>query len=130
MKKDLHSALEKAPKLDQVKKWVCQLTLGIHALHEIGIIHKDIKPDNVLVDGGGNIRIFDYGTAYIHGKKVTRERKYSDDPRGTIPYLAPERSRDRKERYGPMVDYWALGCTVFTIISFDVSFKFPSSFFV
>ena len=109
--------------------WVTQMAYGIDALHQMGIIHRDIKPENILLDQSNkNIKIFDFGSAYTHSKPVSRKETYSDDPIGTRPYLAPERVEGKP--YGPMVDYWALGCVLFTIISFDVSFRFYSSFFV
>ena len=104
------------------------MAVGINALHKMGIIHKDIKPENILLYGSNNIKIFDYGTAYVHHEAVTHGNEYSFDIRGTEPYLAPERRESKK--YGPAVDYWALGCTMFAIITNDVGFMFPSSFFV
>lgn len=106
-----------------MKKWIAQMALGIASLHNMGIIHRDIKPENVLVDRHDNIRIFDYGTAYIHDKPVRRGKKYSKELVGTRQYLAPEYLSGKT--YGLAVDYWALGCTVFDLLAGDVSFRFP-----
>jgi len=103
------------------------MALGIASLHDMGIIHRDIKPENVLVDRCDNVRIFDYGTAYIHDKPVRRGKRYSKELVGTRQYLAPEYLSGKS--YGPTVDYWALGCTMFDLIAGDVGFRFPSSFF-
>ena len=105
-----------------MRKWVAQMALGIDALHKMKIIHRDIKPENVLVDNADNIRIIDFGTAYImHGEK--RPEKFV----GTKAYRAPECSGE--ELYGPEVDYWALGCTVWDMHYGEVSFRFPLSVF-
>ena len=100
------------------------MALGIDALHKMGIIHRDIKPENMLVDRG-IIKIFDFGTAYNNKlEPVTREGKYAEDFVGTEAYRPPE--CDNKTQYGPMVDYWALGCVVFDLIVGDVSPRFGS----
>lgn len=121
----MHSLLAEKIHPRRMKKWIAQMALGIASLHDMGIIHRDIKPENVLVDRCDNIRIFDYGTAYIHNKPVRRGKRYSKELVGTRQYLAPEYFSGKS--YGPTVDYWALGCTVFDLIAGDVSFTFPSS---
>lgn len=115
--------------VDQRKKWVAQIAVGINALHKMGIIHRDIKPENILVDGNGDIRIFDFGTAYIHHEAVTRETLVVADRVYTAQYSAPECLLDpasELKKYGPMADYWALGCTVFDMFACRVSLTLPS----
>lgn len=120
LRSDMHSLLAEKINPRRMKRWIAQMALGISALHDMGIIHRDIKPENVLVDRRDNIRIFDYGTAYIHHKPVRRGRKYSHELVGTRQYLAPEYLSGKS--YGPTVDYWALGCTVFDLIAGDILF--------
>ena len=124
LRSDMHSLLVDKIHPRRMRKWIAQMALGIASLHDMGIIHRDIKPENVLVDRCDNIRIFDYGVAYIHNKPIRRGRKYSKEFFGTRQYLAPECLRGKS--YGPTVDYWALGCTVFDLLAGDVSFSTPS----
>jgi len=120
LRSDMHSLLVEKIHPRRMKKWIAQMALGISALHDMGMIHRDIKPENILVDRCDNIKIFDYGTAYIHHKPIRRGRRYSNEFVGTRPYLAPEYLSGKS--YGPAVDYWALGCTVFDLLAGDILF--------
>jgi serine/threonine protein kinase len=126
LRSDMHSLLAERIHPRRMRKWIAQMVLGIASLHDMGIIHRDIKPENVLVDRCDNIRLFDYGVAHIHNKPVRRGKKYSKELVGTRQYLAPECLNGKS--YGPTVDYWALGCTVFDLLAGDVSFRSPCSF--
>lgn len=96
--------------------------MGLNALHNLGIIHRDIKPENLLIDSRGNMRITDFGTSYIHpSAPVFLDLGYCDEIAGTCEYMAPEiaimdtQHRQDRRKYGPMVDYWALGCVAFDL---------------
>lgn len=84
-----------------------QITCGLNYLHSLGIIHQDIKPDNILIDGEGGIKICDLGSA-IEKKNL----KYSKDKIGTLQYMAPEYLISEKKdcgEYDEKIDMWGLG---------------------
>jgi serine/threonine protein kinase len=96
---------------------------GISAIHNAGILHRDIKPENILIDFQRNVRITDFGCAFLNDGKKTLHRygEYCVEICGTWPYQAPEIlanegkvSVDRR-KYGIAVDYWALGCIIFEL---------------
>ena len=62
------------------------MALSINALHELGFVHRDIKPDNILLDRKGHVKLADFGSAarLIDGKVQTGM------PVGTPDYIAPE----------------------------------------
>ena len=66
--------------------------LGIHTLHEIGIMHWDIKAENILIDVQENVRVADYGLCYVHEDKspLDRGRVYMTSAVGTKYCMAPE----------------------------------------
>ncbi|KAG1737221.1 kinase-like domain-containing protein [Suillus lakei] len=102
-------------------RWTVQLAHGINALHEMGIIHRDIKPGNILIDTRQNIRIADFGLSYLHEGPLEPQGAYTADVAGTEGYMAPE-IMDNKDcpdlmNYGAPVDWWALGCVVFELLS-------------
>lgn len=91
----------------------------------MGIIHRDIKSENILIDSRENIRIVDFGLSYLDptGKPLRQEEMYAVEFQGTPPYMAPEVLRNkevpphRRKRYGMAVDWWALGCVLFELES-------------
>ncbi|KAI0698960.1 kinase-like domain-containing protein [Cerioporus squamosus] len=108
-----------------VRRWVAQLALGIDALHGMGIIHRDIKPENVLLDApNGNVRIADFNAALVvqnGGQPLEDMDVYAQDAVGSEPYVAWETARRRW--YGKMVDWWALGCVMFDLLTNTVLFE-------
>jgi serine/threonine protein kinase len=107
--------------------------LGICALHDIGIIHRDIKSENILIDIRENVRIADYGLCYIDNdaNPLDREQVYSTDAVGTTYTMAPEVLQNVLDpgstEYGTPVDWWSLGCVVFQLVSADHKACFASS---
>ncbi|KAG2345541.1 kinase-like protein [Suillus weaverae] len=114
---------ESARCLQNARRWSAQLALGINALHNMGIIHRDIKSRNVLIDIRQNVRIADFGISYIteEPKPLHPWCDYTSDGKGTIYYMAPEILRNMKNpgsmRYGTPVDWWAFGCVLYELMS-------------
>lgn len=98
---------------------------GIAAIHNAGILHRDIKPENILIDFRRNIRLADFGCAFINtdNKPLRRYGEYCTHVCGTWPYQAPELLANdgkaaapvHRRKYGIPVDYWALGCIIFEL---------------
>ncbi|KAG6807806.1 hypothetical protein H0H93_001046, partial [Arthromyces matolae] len=98
---------------------------GISAIHSIGLIHRDIRPENILVESDDTIRIGGFAHTYVHpGNKHSLDHLRSDEFVGTWPYIAPEVMElgfERKlqkalaDSYTAAVDYWSLGCIVFEL---------------
>jgi serine/threonine-protein kinase len=71
----------------QVLRVMVQAGRGIAAAHAQGVIHRDIKPDNILVGPTGEVRVVDFGVAI-----GARERDSADPVAGTLAYMAPEQA--------------------------------------
>jgi eukaryotic-like serine/threonine-protein kinase len=94
-----------------------QLASALEAAHAAGIVHRDVKPANVMVPGHGPAKLADFGVASLAG-----------DPRltstglaiGSPAYMAPEQARG--EASGPPADFWALGATLFYAVEGEPPF--------
>jgi serine/threonine protein kinase len=109
--------------------------LGIDALHELGIIHRDIKAGNILVDVRENVRIADFGLSYVaaYARPLDRQWACLTDVVGTPYIMAPEMLQFNvyapdAMTYGPPVDWWALGCVLYQLVSPDHMARFASFF--
>ncbi|XP_012860546.1 rhodopsin kinase GRK1 [Echinops telfairi] len=91
--------------------YAAQMVCGLEHLHQRRIVYRDLKPENVLLDDEGNIRISDLGLAVELKDGQTKTKGYA----GTPGFMAPELLRS--EEYGFSVDYFALGVTVYEMIA-------------
>ncbi|MEU0741012.1 serine/threonine-protein kinase [Streptomyces sp. NPDC006134] len=88
--------------------WVLR---ALRAAHAAGVLHRDIKPGNVLLGHDGRVLLTDFGIAQIEGDStITR----TGEVVGSVDYLAPERIRGHDP--GPASDLWALGATLYTAV--------------
>ncbi|MER6628170.1 protein kinase [Streptomyces sp. NPDC000987] len=88
--------------------WVLR---ALRAAHAAGVLHRDVKPGNVLLGHDGRVLLTDFGIAQIEGDTtITR----TGEVVGSVDYLAPERVRGHDP--GPSSDLWALGATLYTAV--------------
>jgi len=88
--------------------WVLR---ALRAAHEAGVLHRDVKPGNVLLSHDRRVLLTDFGIAQIEGDTtITR----TGEVVGSVDYLAPERVRGHDP--GPASDLWALGATLYTAV--------------
>jgi eukaryotic-like serine/threonine-protein kinase len=88
--------------------WVLR---ALRAAHSAGVLHRDVKPGNVLLSDDGRVLLTDFGIAQIDGDTtITR----TGEVVGSVDYLAPERVRGHDP--GPSSDLWALGATLYTAV--------------
>ena len=107
-------ALHKEEALDIMK----QLTMAIQHAHEHNIIHRDVKPQNVLVKDDGTVKITDFGIAMVHDSLSLTQ---GESILGSAHYLAPETTRG--EAPTKQVDIYALGIVFYELLSGTVPFK-------
>ncbi|MDQ0750720.1 serine/threonine protein kinase [Streptomyces africanus] len=92
----------------RIGMWVLR---ALRAAHTAGVLHRDVKPGNVLLARDGRVLLTDFGIAQIEGDTtITR----TGEVVGSVDYLAPERVRGHDP--GPSSDLWALGATLYTAV--------------
>ncbi|GMM37570.1 hypothetical protein DASC09_048950 [Saccharomycopsis crataegensis] len=98
---------------DEAKFYASEIFSGISFLHRCGIIHRDINPENIVLDSQGHVKLIDFGLAKRIAKDTTTKTFC-----GKTDYMAPEIILGLS--YGAGVDWWAFGVTVFEML-----FGFP-----
>ncbi|MFE3114329.1 protein kinase, partial [Kitasatospora indigofera] len=96
-----------------------QVLAALHRGHQLGVLHRDVKPGNVLLERGtGRVVLLDFGIATYEGSaELTRP----GDLVGSPDYLAPERAQG--ERPGPASDLWGLGATLYAAVEGESPFR-------
>eukprot|EP00916_Digyalum_oweni_P001797 GHVL01003462.1.p1 GENE.GHVL01003462.1~~GHVL01003462.1.p1 ORF type:complete len:307 (-),score=20.58 GHVL01003462.1:164-1084(-) len=107
---ELFSYLRRESRLpnESAKFYAAEIILAFQFLHGLNIVYRDLKPENLLLDAGGHIKITDFGFA-----KVVEDRTWTLC--GTPEYLAPEIIQSKG--HGKSVDWWALGILIFEMLA-------------
>ncbi|KAH9811687.1 kinase-like domain-containing protein [Melampsora americana] len=102
-----HGAFE----LQVTKSFTIQTVEGLKYLHHSGILHRDLKSDNILVDLKGICKIADFGISKVSSKLDAYQTNTCMSFKGTAFYMAPEIITNQKG-YSAKADIWSLGCVV------------------
>ena len=116
-----HLRLETRFDDEKTRFYIAELILALECLHENNIIYRDIKPENILIDKTGHIKLIDFGLSKLY--KNNEEKMYTIC--GTPFYLAPEILS--KKGYNSSVDWWSLGCLMYEMLSGKPPFKLDNS---
>jgi serine/threonine protein kinase len=97
---------------------VDQLLDVLAAAHEKNVIHRDVKPENLFVTRAGVLKVLDFGIARVFERKQTRDTSTrAGMVMGTPAFMAPEQARARWDEVDGRTDLWAVGATMFTLLS-------------
>lgn len=93
-------------------RWGHQAAAGLHAAHQAGLVHRDVKPSNLLLDAAGRVKVADFGLV----KHPAVDRTPVDSVVGSLQFLAPEQLND-PTTVGPAADVYGLGASLFWLMS-------------
>ena len=97
-------------KEDVARFYASNIVLAIHHIHSQNIVYRDLKPENVLVDHDGYLKIADFGLSKENIFDSTDAKSLC----GTAEYLAPEILLN--QGYGKAVDWWLYGCLIYEML--------------
>jgi predicted Ser/Thr protein kinase len=94
---------------------------GIIEAHGKNVIHRDLKPRNIMVSADGQVKILDFGVSHRMTRSMTELTGWGAT--GTWPYMAPEQLSNNFGRENQQVDVWGFGVTMYQLLSGEVPFK-------
>jgi WD40 repeat protein len=109
--------------IDRAAELVQQLASAVGYAHSQGIVHRDVKPSNVMLDGKGRVHLLDFGLA----ARTDAATKLTNDGAvmGTPSYMAPEQAAGQHGEANPAVDQYALGVILYELLTGKVPFEGP-----
>jgi len=100
------------PDAAALRFYACELALALTHLHSKNVVHRDVKPSNVLVDREGHVALCDFGIASV--VEACRQKQPIDEFVGTFVYMSPELIQ-KQSYYGAFVDWFALGVVLYEL---------------
>lgn len=112
--KDLQTLVVENGPLDfeTAADYMIQAARGLEHAHKIGLVHRDVKPANLLIDPDGVVKILDLGLALFSETEASLTIAHNENVLGTADYLAPEQALNSHTIDG-RADFYALGCTLY-----------------
>jgi serine/threonine-protein kinase len=98
-----------------------QVALAVAAAHRAKVLHRDLKPGNVLLDAEGRVRVADFGLAKLLDRDAGQTA--SETMLGTPAYMAPEQAGGRTREVGPAADVWAVGAILYECLTGQPPFR-------
>ena len=118
-----HALLDASWERARVRPAFAQLAHAIEYLHARRVVHRDLKPDNLLLDTRGVLKVIDFGLSHVFERSADRVRH---DAAGSAGYLAPELFCLTKAHDAYLADVWAMGMVFYAMLTCHRPFRLAS----
>jgi serine/threonine protein kinase len=108
---------------DEVKIYIGETILALEHLHKLGIVHRDVKLENILLDLDGHAVLSDFGLSRMFSP---HEKNQTYSSCGTLCYMAPEMVETKAAGHGRAVDWWSLGIATYELLTGQLPFESQS----
>lgn len=102
---------------EEVLSFMDQVLHALATAHTRGVVHRDLKPENMLLAPNGEVKLLDFGIARARALSTDPTKTLTDGLMGTPAFMPPEQARGRWEEVDAQSDVWALGATMFTLLT-------------
>ncbi len=121
--RSLAGVLEGPVPIRQAVQWVKSIAEGLQYAHDQGVVHRDVKPGNILIDEAGAPRVTDFGLAKEVGQSPSAALTMSGALVGTPQYMSPEQASGRTQDVGPASDQFSLGVVFYEALTGRLPFE-------
>ncbi len=111
------------PGLQKVRELAKQIAASLRVLQRLGMLHRDLKPDNIMLTQTGEVKLIDFGTVQVSGLQDIASPLREDTPVGTADYMAPEYLLGEKGEYRS--DIFSFGVIVYEMLTDALPYKAP-----
>lgn len=109
------------PTIAQVRDIISQVISALRAFQRLDLVHRDLKPDNIMIDQYGHVKLIDYGTVYVASLDENQETIQEDVPHGSLNYIAPETLLHMHS--DNMSDLFSLGVICYEMLTGELPYK-------
>lgn len=109
------------PSVGQVRDIIKQIISALRAFQRLEVVHRDLKPDNIMIDQYGQIKLIDYGAVFVASLDENQETLLENVPQGSVNYIAPETILNMKANH--LSDLFSLGVICYEMLTGELPYK-------